>query len=486
MQRMQRKFGRFLPRTPNEADVDAMLRDFHDSEQMLEKIEEAAKQWRDAWTNILAHQLTAIEHLHTIYKPLGGEGVSSHVHAPTPPATLERCAQLQEAFNELKLDMMEEVKDIDKKLVIPAKLARDSLKPMQKAIKKREDKKVDYERYKSRTETLQNKKTRSDRDNVALNKHEGDLQKATHEYEYADEALRTQLPRLNAATFSLLPHLLANQIILQNNLIGNLYTVLHQYSHEQGYPDPPPELEEVIPIWDSSFTSLRKELESSFDMLKTGKAIHQPMRLPDKGETMTGLGIRNKVMPSRRTSSNTVGHTASTAPSPRIGSGLPPPYSEQGPAVNLASKPSMNSLNASKPKIGGYSPGLSPSPGPDPWGRRTSTASYASSNGTSTAGYANGHDDYFNKQRIPSIAASTSPNPAAGKKKPPPPPPKKIGSFQGEYVTAMYDFDSHTQGDLAFREGDRIKVVKKTNSSQDWWEGELRGVKGSFPANYCK
>lgn len=201
---------------------------------------------------------------------------------------------------------------------------------------------------------------------------------------------------------------------------------------------------------------------------------------------MTGLGIRNKVMPSRRTSSNTVGHTASTAPSPRIGSGLPPPYSEQGPAVNLASKPSMNSLNASKPKIGGYSPGLSPSPGPDPWGRRTSTASYASSNGTSTAGYANGHDDYFNKQRIPSIAASTSPNPAAGKKKPPPPPPKKIGSFQGEYVTAMYDFDSHTQGDLAFREGDRIKVVKKTNSSQDWWEGELRGVKGSFPANYCK
>ena len=38
MQRMQRKFGRFLPRTPNEADVDAMLRDFHDSEQMLEKV----------------------------------------------------------------------------------------------------------------------------------------------------------------------------------------------------------------------------------------------------------------------------------------------------------------------------------------------------------------------------------------------------------------------------------------------------------------
>lgn len=36
MQRIQRKVGRFMPnRTPNEADIDAMLRDFNDSDQML-------------------------------------------------------------------------------------------------------------------------------------------------------------------------------------------------------------------------------------------------------------------------------------------------------------------------------------------------------------------------------------------------------------------------------------------------------------------
>jgi hypothetical protein len=112
----------------------------------LHQIEAAAKQWRDAWTNILAHQLTAIEHMHTIYKPLGAKSTeitaASHVPVDTPPATLERCAQLQVAFGELKTDMMEEVNDIDKKLIIPAKLARDSLKPMKTAVKKREDKKV--------------------------------------------------------------------------------------------------------------------------------------------------------------------------------------------------------------------------------------------------------------------------------------------------------------------------------------------------------
>lgn len=69
-------------------------------------------------------------------------GLSSHVAAETPPATLERVAALQEAFSELKADMMEEVKDIDKKLIIPAKLAKDALQPMKKTMKKREDAKV--------------------------------------------------------------------------------------------------------------------------------------------------------------------------------------------------------------------------------------------------------------------------------------------------------------------------------------------------------
>lgn len=338
---------------------------------------------------------------------------------------------------------------------------------------------VDYERYKSRCEALQKKDTRSERESQALAKHEVDLERSTHAYQLTDELLRDGLPRLNAATFSILPHLLTNQIVLQNNLIGNLYTVLHQYSHDQGYPDPPPEPEEVIPLWDSNFTPLRKELEASLGLLKTGKAIHLPMRQPEKGDTLTGLGLRNKVMPSRRASSNDSVPTI-TGRVARPSTTLTSP-SENGPPVSLSNKPSVSSLNASKPRIASSSPHLTP--GTDLYGRRASSTSQASSYSNGT----NGHD-YFGKIPSGNAVVSTpsySPNPAAGKKKPPPP-PKKIGSFQSEYVTAMYDFDSHTAGDLSFREGDRIRVVKKTESSQDWWEGEVHGVKGSFPANYCK
>lgn len=472
MQRVQRKFGTFLPRTANDADIAAMLREFEEADQMLSKIVDAAKSWRDAWSDILAHQLLLIEEFNTLYKPLGakGEVFGSHVPADTPQSKLERAERLREAYAELKTDMLEEIKTVDLKLIMPAKAARDSIKPMKKVIKKREDKKLDYERYKSRVEALQKKSTRSDRENTALAKHEADLARTTQEYEIADESLRMKLPGITGATFSLLPHLLANQIVLQNNLLGNLYTVLHQYSQEHGFPNPPPELEEVIPIWDSEFTSLRKEMESGYEMLARGKAIHQPMRLPDQGSTLTGLGIRNKIMPGRRTSSSSALPTVgSTSPKPGY---TPPALNESSPPLNLSSKPSYNSLNATKPKIGSHSPGLSPSLNAEnSWGR--------------------GQADYFSRPRIHSGTSTTNlapsgTTPGLGKKKPPPPPPKKIGSYQGEYVTAMYDFDALNAGDLAFREGDRIKVLKKTQSSQDWWEGELRGQRGSFPANYCK
>jgi len=71
-----------------------------------------------------------------------GEGYNSRKPAETPPATLERAKELVNAFTELKTDMMEEIKEIDQKLITPAKTARESLKPMKKTIKLREDRKV--------------------------------------------------------------------------------------------------------------------------------------------------------------------------------------------------------------------------------------------------------------------------------------------------------------------------------------------------------
>jgi hypothetical protein len=50
-----------------------------------------------------------------------------------------------------------------------------------------------------------------------------------------------------------------------------------------------------------------------------------------------------------------------------------------------------------------------------------------------------------------------------------------------DYVVALYDFAAQADGDLDFKVGDRIEVVERTNSAEDWWTGRLDGRTGVFP-----
>ncbi|KAG0209334.1 hypothetical protein BGX33_005676 [Mortierella sp. NVP41] len=65
------------------------------------------------------------------------------------------------------------------------------------------------------------------------------------------------------------------------------------------------------------------------------------------------------------------------------------------------------------------------------------------------------------------------------------PPPPAMGAKPAT-VTALYDYKGEQPTDLSFRKGDRITVVKKTESLNDWWTGKLNGREGSFPANYVQ
>jgi len=51
---------------------------------------------------------------------------------------------------------------------------------------------------------------------------------------------------------------------------------------------------------------------------------------------------------------------------------------------------------------------------------------------------------------------------------------------------ALYDFAAQADGDLDFKVGDRIEVVERTNSAEDWWTGRLDGRTGVFPGNYVQ
>lgn len=77
---------------------------------------------------------------------------------------------------------------------------------------------------------------------------------------------------------------------------------------------------------------------------------------------------------------------------------------------------------------------------------------------------------------------------AAGKRAPPPPPtkPKPGAAPARSYVVALYDYTATADGDLSFKAGDRIEVVERTATADDWWTGILDGYQGVFPGSYVR
>ncbi|KAF3068445.1 hypothetical protein GL218_08435 [Daldinia childiae] len=53
-------------------------------------------------------------------------------------------------------------------------------------------------------------------------------------------------------------------------------------------------------------------------------------------------------------------------------------------------------------------------------------------------------------------------------------------------AVALYNFDPDQPGDLGFKKGDVITVLKKTDSANDWWTGMIGSKHGIFPSNYVK
>ncbi|SMN19250.1 similar to Saccharomyces cerevisiae YHR016C YSC84 Actin-binding protein involved in bundling of actin filaments and endocytosis of actin cortical patches [Maudiozyma saulgeensis] len=65
-------------------------------------------------------------------------------------------------------------------------------------------------------------------------------------------------------------------------------------------------------------------------------------------------------------------------------------------------------------------------------------------------------------------------------------PISSAGSEKTPKAVALYSFKGEESGDLPFRKGDVITILKKSDSQDDWWTGRVNGNEGIFPANYVE
>jgi len=140
-------------------------------------------------------------------------------------------------------------------------------------------------------------------------------------------------------------------------------------------------------------------------------------------------------------------------------------------------------LATARASSGGTPPGVASS-------RRTSSmSSKPSLDRQESLGFKKAEAAYIPPQRTlaapPPYTSANSSN--SIKKAPPPPPLKAKPSYsQATYCTAIFDFEAQAEGDLSFNAGDRIEIIEKTDSADDWWTGRLNGRQGIFPGTYTQ
>ncbi|KAI0467549.1 hypothetical protein F4859DRAFT_236948 [Xylaria cf. heliscus] len=101
---------------------------------------------------------------------------------------------------------------------------------------------------------------------------------------------------------------------------------------------------------------------------------------------------------------------------------------------------------------------------------------------SNTVGSRGADDDYVYRDR-PSAAQSSGPTrPVAPK----PNFASKQALLKKNEAVALFTFEADQPGDLGFKKGDIITVLKKTESDNDWWTGMIGSRHGVFPSNYVK
>lgn len=133
---------------------------------------DAVRSFQNAWNQTLASQLGVASELETLYQPV--HDPESNFNVEADQGLLEKATHLKKSYADLDNDLQQETNWIQTKLLRPAMDAKQSIAPLKKVIKKRENYKLDYERYQGRVDHAK-QKAKTIKDEGALAKLEADL-----------------------------------------------------------------------------------------------------------------------------------------------------------------------------------------------------------------------------------------------------------------------------------------------------------------------
>ncbi|KAK9458380.1 BAR domain-containing protein [Dipodascopsis uninucleata] len=446
-QNLRQKFN--IGETTKDAVFIDAERRFKELEGETKKLHDETNKYYSAINSMLTHQIEFSKAIEEIYKPISGRASDPNAAIPEGnPEGIAACEQYRQIVLELQETIQPELEMLDTRVVKPADELLEIVKHIRKLIVKRSHKQLDLDRHANSLKKLQEKKEKTLKDEKAIYQVENNVEIATQEYNYYNDMLKEDLPKLFTLETEFIKPLFQSFYYMQLNIFYTLYDHMNQnnIAYFQLHLN-----DDIEATFNSKRGDVQERAEAvgitQFNKQRSKKKLDPKFRKPGAPGS---VGSGNRVG-----SMGSVGSDGST----------PPPYSATSPynSTGYGNGYQPAEYESSATPATGYAP---QSYTPQPYGAAPVTASPT---------------QY--QQAPPVYTQPAQYDYSSLDKKAPPPQPATNGA---EYCIAQFDYAAQAQGDLTFRAGDRIEIVQRTADPNGWWTGKLNNAVGVFPGNYVQ
>lgn len=159
-----------------------------------------------------------------LYKPISGRASDPSTYTiEGNPEGIQACEEYEAIVRDLQESLAPELEMIDSRIISPADQLLEVIKVIRKVGVKRDHKQLDYDRHRATLKKLQDKKDKSIKDEKALYKAEGDVEQATQDFNYYNDLLKDELPKLFALEAEFIKPLFQSFYYMQLNVFYTLH-----------------------------------------------------------------------------------------------------------------------------------------------------------------------------------------------------------------------------------------------------------------------
>ena len=277
---------------------------------------------------MLDHQIEFSKACAEVYKPISGNPSDpDSIVQDGNPDGIRACDEYEALVHELKETLQPELEMIDTRVIRPALEMLEVVKVMRKTAVKRDHKQIDYDRHRTTFKKLQEKKEKTAKDEKAMYKAEADVEAATQEYNYFNDLLKDELPKLFTLQRDFIQPLFQSFYYMQLNVFYTLHEKMQNI--DIGYFDLQKDIEQGFEEGRGDTPKMIEALEIT-RFKRTGGKRPPPNRVnPHRPAAIEGPSHRPLAIEGPKASAGRISMSESSE-------SAPPPYTASSGGVSTA------------------------------------------------------------------------------------------------------------------------------------------------------